>query len=123
MTGQVKEDLLARYGELGIRVLDGKLTFDPEILRTEEFLSEPASFRYYDVEGDAQELPMASGSLAFTVCQVPVVYERASAPAIQATFADGTTQQWAGSTLDAETTREIFNRSGRVVALKVQIVK
>lgn len=33
MTGQVKEDILSRFGELGVRVSDGTLGFDPTILR------------------------------------------------------------------------------------------
>jgi hypothetical protein len=33
MTGQVKEDILCRWGELGIRVKNGAITIDPVLLR------------------------------------------------------------------------------------------
>jgi hypothetical protein len=37
MTGQVKEDILSRIGELGINVKDGKIIFNPRLLRRNEF--------------------------------------------------------------------------------------
>ena len=41
MTGQVKEDIISRFGELGVFVEDGTLLFDPCMLRKEEFISNP----------------------------------------------------------------------------------
>jgi hypothetical protein len=38
MTGQVKEDVLARWGELGVEVRDGRLGFAPTLLPRAEFL-------------------------------------------------------------------------------------
>ena len=49
MTGQVKEDILSRFGELGVFVKDGKLLFNPSLLRKEEFLKESAIFKYTDI--------------------------------------------------------------------------
>ena len=43
MTGQVKEDILCRFGELGVFVKEGKLYFDPCLLRKEEFLTKNAN--------------------------------------------------------------------------------
>ena len=42
MTGQVKEEILTRFGELGIRVSDGRVRFQPTLLRPQELLREPA---------------------------------------------------------------------------------
>ena len=44
MTGQVKEDILSRFGELGVFVKEGKLFFNPRLLRENEFLKDPSSF-------------------------------------------------------------------------------
>ena len=33
MTGQVKEDILSSFGELGVFVKNGKLVFNPRLLR------------------------------------------------------------------------------------------
>ena len=41
MTGQVKEEILTRLGEMGLFVKDGKITFHPVLLREEEFLKSP----------------------------------------------------------------------------------
>ena len=38
MTGQVKEDILSRFGELGVFVKEGRLFFNPCLLRKDEFL-------------------------------------------------------------------------------------
>ena len=46
MTGQVKEDVITRFGELGVFVKHGKLYFNPCLLRKEEFLSKETSFEY-----------------------------------------------------------------------------
>ena len=39
MTGQVKEEVLSRFGELGLRVAGGAVHFDPRLLRACEFSS------------------------------------------------------------------------------------
>ncbi len=56
MTGQVKEEILTRFAELGVRVHDGAVRFDPCLLRACEFIDEPQPFRFLDVDGDWQEL-------------------------------------------------------------------
>ena len=56
MTGQVKEEILTRWGELGLRVIAGQVHFNPVLL-------------------DEAELP-AGGELAFTFARVPYTYQR-----------------------------------------------
>jgi len=74
MTGQVKEDILTRMAELGVMVQDGMLSFDPALLRGEEFLTSESAFVYIDAEGVEHSLSLTKNSLAFTVCRIPVVY-------------------------------------------------
>jgi len=122
MTGQVKEIILTRLGELGLRVEDGAVRFDPGLLEPGEFLAHPAEFEYFDVEGESRTLALPAGSLAFTYCQVPVVYERTEdAAGIRIVHADGSSNELAGNRLDARTSRELFSRSGRIVRLEVGI--
>ncbi|MBN2170100.1 MAG: hypothetical protein JW819_02125 [Candidatus Krumholzibacteriota bacterium] len=122
MTGQVKEMILARFGELGIRVEGGAVRFRPVLLEAGEFLARPAEFRYVDVAGQERMIPLPAGSLAFTLCQVPVIYERtAGEPRIRVAFADGASEERAGNTLDARSSTGLFSRSGRIARLEVGI--
>ncbi|MEI6225422.1 MAG: hypothetical protein WCS72_11740 [Deltaproteobacteria bacterium] len=114
MTGEVKEEILTRVGELGARVREGRLQFRPLLLRRSEFLRSPAVFEPWDVDGKRVTVPLARGTLAFTYCQVPVVYHLSREPGIELTWADGTVTRVAGDTLDREASTSIFERSGRI---------
>ena len=122
MTGQVKEDILSRFGELGVRVSGGALHFTPQILKTSEFLSEERTFHYRDVAGKEQELALEARSLAFTVCQVPVLYRRASRNSIKVVRQDSV-QDFDGQALDVATSTEIFQRRQSVVRIEVEVMK
>ena len=74
MTGQVKEDILARLFEIGIRIREGVIVFDPWFFESSEFLTTSSSFKYTDALGKPVELHLAPGSFAFTFCQVPIVF-------------------------------------------------
>lgn len=122
MTGQVKEEILTRRGELGIRVEAGELRFAPPLLRAEEFLAEGADFAYVDVQGRGRRLSLFPGSLAFTLCQVPVVYERTTAaPRIRIAFVDGSAQEMRGNRLGPALTASLFARDGRIERLVVGV--
>jgi hypothetical protein len=119
MTGQVKEEILIRLGELGVRVRDGRVTFAPWLLRDAEFLAEPERFVVIGVDGVARELALAAGTLAFTYCQVPIIYRRSERRGLRITAADGTCHELAGDTLDAERSAALFARTGAIVQIEV----
>ncbi len=122
MTGHVKEAILARIGELGVRVEAGALTFHPILLRAEDFLKQPTEFHHFTVNGDAGSIALPTGSLGFTYCQVPVVYERITGNAwIRVEYADGTVIEDQGNRLRPETSSHLFLRDGRVAAIRVGI--
>ena len=75
MTGQVKEEILTRFGELGVRVSNGTVSFQPNLLRACEFVPQPRHFRFLDVDNNWQDLTVPANGLAFTWCQVPIVYQ------------------------------------------------
>ena len=116
MTGQAKEEVLSRFGELGVRVEDGVVRFDPCLLRSREFAASARSFRFVDVRGDWQELDVGAASIAFTWCQVPVIYNLRSsgAPALSVTLHDGSRQAFDRMSLPAGLSAELFGRSGRI---------
>lgn len=74
MTGQVKEDILIRWGELGVNVNGGRLTFDPSLLSKSAFLQEDTDFEYVDFKGEKCAIVVPCGGLAFTYCQTLIVY-------------------------------------------------
>lgn len=121
MTGQVKEEILSRWGELGVSVRQGEIHFAPTLLRADEFLAAPGSFTYYNVAGQKKTLPLPAHSLAFTFCQTPVVYTVGNAAQIEVVFDDGRTQIIAGSGLDAAAARHIFNRDGLIQQVSILV--
>jgi hypothetical protein len=123
MTGQVKEEVLTRFGELGVRVREGKVDFEPGLLRPVEFSREPRSFRYLDVRGDWQEIDLPAGALAFTWCQVPVVYRlgETNAPALTLVLEYGRTEASRKPSLSESMSAELFQRSGHIRQINVTL--
>jgi hypothetical protein len=116
MTGQVKEEILCRFGELGVRVSDGVVRFQPDLLRAREFLAEPRDTGYVDVDGNWQTITVPTAGLAFTWCQVPIVYQLDdnAEPGITMIRNDGEALQLPQLSLPAEDSNELFQRSGRI---------
>ncbi|GGK14780.1 hypothetical protein GCM10007962_06300 [Yeosuana aromativorans] len=121
MTGQVKEDILSRIGELGVFVKEGKLFFNPRLLRKNEFLKAPSVFKYVDVNNNAQSVKLETGSLCFTYCQIPVVYKQEKTDKLTVDFINGSSSQLDTLSLDAETSKKIFERTGAVSKITVSV--
>jgi hypothetical protein len=121
MTGMVKEEIIARQAEVGLVIDHGCLTFTARLLDPRELLTTTAVFEYQDAAGKQQRLELAAGSLAFTVCQVPVVIQIAETPGIEIHLVDGRTHTIAGNCLDAVNSQHIFQRDGIVHHLMVRI--
>jgi hypothetical protein len=115
MTGQVKEEVITRMGEMGITVEGGQLVLNPLLLRPSEFTSERTEWSYLDVGGKMQTLALCPGMLAFTFCQVPILFEKVANNAnMVITMADGSQVTEEGLRLDARTSAMIFERTGQV---------
>ncbi len=112
MTGQVKEDIIARFGELGVYVESGRLGFNPFLMNRDEILDKPRVFEYIDRNHQPRSLELDKGSLAFTLCQVPVVYTFGAAEGIVFTLDDGKEMRFDGHELDETHSQMVFSRSG-----------
>ena len=125
MTGQVKEEILSRFAELGLCIRDGKVSFQPSLLREREFCTESRQFRFLDVDGNWQELVVPAAGLAFTWCQVPVVYRLSdgAAPSITITWDNGEQQSLKQLVLPAHESSELFQRTGRIRRLSLVLSK
>ncbi len=103
MTGQVKEEIITRWTELGITVEDGILSLQCPILN-------PAEFRN-------------DGSLEFTWCGVPFTYQKASGrndEKIEVVL-DGKTIRREGTDLTREESDALFSRNGRITAIRATV--
>ena len=121
MTGQVKEEILTRLGELGVRFREGGLRFDGTLLRAAERLAEPTALPVLGFDGRWASIEVPAGGFAFTLAQVPVCVCEGATPTIVVHTADGARHEVAGSTLDAAMTRRWFARCGDVVRVEVRL--
>ena len=121
MTGQVKEEILTRWAELGIRVADGTLAFAPRLLRRAEFFSKPHDFAHVDMGGNEKIWKLPAESLAFTYCQIPVCYQLADAPSITIERRGGGAKTVPGTALDHTDSGAVFARTGEISRLIVKI--
>jgi hypothetical protein len=122
MTGQVKEDILSRLAELGVEVREGKVSFGTGLLQKEEILEEAQKFQYIDLTNEEKSLSLAPGSLAFTYCQIPVVYTFGKERGIEIHFKDGSVSNNKELVLNKETSDKIFQRTGDITMLKVALL-
>lgn len=129
MTGQVKEDLLARIAEAGIRVRGGRITFDGSCVSPAEFLIEPAVLPRPD--RDQARILIPAGAFAISHCGVPVVIHQgalsgipgieASAKAIAHLSSGATVPFKPTEGLDLTLSRAVFERTGEVVRIDVSL--
>ena len=99
-------------------VENGQVNFSPVFLNSEEFLSVGDTYEYFDLSGEWKTLKLGQNQLAFTYCQVPVIYERSNDEKIDITDS-GKTYQRAGSALTLEESKSLFKREGKISQIKV----
>ena len=122
MTGQVKEDILCRWGEFGVSAHEGCLHFDPQIVREDEFLKQEELFVYYDVDNNKQTIVIPSEALCFTYCQIPVVYHKNhSKTGIELIFTEGQNQLLETHQLTEAHSEKVFDRDGQIKQIQVYI--
>lgn len=94
MTGQVKEEVITRWGELGMEIVDGKLQINPVLLRKSEF--------------------KADGTLSFTRFAVPFTYKLSNT--------NSCTISVEPKDITSETlSQNLFARNGKVKSVTVEI--
>jgi hypothetical protein len=122
MTGQVKEDFITRFSELGLHIQGGRIGFLPSLMRRSEFLRTTGAFDYIDLAGSRRSLELEPGTLAFTLCQVPVVIHTSDERRIDTAHADGSIRRCDGLQMDAAYSASIFNREGLIERVDVFVV-
>jgi len=105
MTGQVKEEVLTRAGELGLRLTDGRLAWGRPMLPVEELMAGADGAGGYDM----------------TVCGTPVRIEAGEVDAIRLEHAGGDVEEVAGCRLPTAASAAVFDRSGEVARIVVRL--
>ncbi|MEI6183942.1 MAG: hypothetical protein WCP65_00330 [Bacteroidota bacterium] len=123
MTGQVKEDILTRMAELGVQTQSGELVFKPYLLHKSEFLKSDTQAHFVLLNGTSNIINLKKNSLAFTVCQVPVVYTISEANKVEVFYSNGNIEQLNSSSLSKEVSSKIFHRTNEVKEVKVYITE
>jgi hypothetical protein len=125
MTGQVKEGVLVRFAELGVRIEGGCVRFDPRLLAASEFCQVPTSLRHVRSDGTLATLPLAPGELGFSYCQVPIVYRLADRPWLTVFRGDGPEAEAEAlgpvRTLPPTLSAELFERRGNIARIVVEV--
>lgn len=123
MTGQVKEDVLSRIGELGVFVKDGQIIFNPRLLRESEFIKTSKSFKYTAISKEEKSIELKEGSLCFTYCQVPIIYKNSGEGSIKVFFTDSHIEEVKDVMLTATISKKIFERTGEIERIEVSVKK
>jgi hypothetical protein len=121
MTGQVKEDILCRIGELGIFISDGKLQFNPVLLKTGEFGSSSLKVQYVPLNGQLETIDLGENELFFTYCQVPVIYNLGQVEETSVTMSNGSVLRTEGLKLNEELSKAVFMRTDEVKLIRATI--
>jgi hypothetical protein len=121
MTGQVKEEILTRMGELGVLVRDGEIHFEPTLLKESEFFTEPHVFESFGIDGSADAWDLGPDTLAFTLCQVPVCYQLSDEASITVENHAGASEEFPRAVLPAGPSSSLFRREGVIRRLRVNI--
>jgi hypothetical protein len=121
MTGMVKEEILTRQVELGYTIQDGNLSFDFLLLNRKEIPDTSTPFRFWGVDGQPGTIELPPGSIAYSICQVPIILQSSTEARISVHFSEGSTQRIDGLRLDSINSRHIFQRDGTIHHLVVSV--
>jgi hypothetical protein len=118
MTGSVKEEIVTRFGELGVELVAGRVRFDPWLLSRGELLSAPADWTWAAPAGPVTQR-LERDELGFTFCQVPVVYRLGQRRELTVSWASAPPQRSTETVLDERASRAVLGRTGEVTAVQV----
>jgi len=123
MTGQVKEEILTRLGELGVQIEGGCLRFNPTLLTIHEFFTTSHVFQYIDVNGEIQAWKLDAMTLAFTAFQTPICYQLAEQSSITVNRVDGKILEIDGNQLPSAECKALFARNHVIQSITVKLPK
>ncbi len=120
MTGQVKEDILSRFTEMGVRVADGKIRFSPSLLEREEFCQAVSELPTWNFGTNSVDvISVSERRFAFTFCGVPIQYFYSDTSELKVHYQDGKTECSGANELSAQQSQALFARNGSIRLIEV----
>jgi len=123
MTGQVKEQVITRFQELGAIVEGGRVRFSPSLLPKSELLGSARTWRWVDAAGNTRSVEVPESGVGFTWAETPIIYRFVSGanPRASVTLRDGGVRQVEGSELDEATSRALLGHDGSIERIDVEL--
>ncbi len=121
MTGQVKEDIISRMGELGVIVNNGEISFNTKLLNQKEFLTKEKTFSYISINQEQENLKLFKNQLGFTICQIPIIYSLNNLNGIKVYYKDGKIDKQNTNIINSEISRKVFMRTNEISYIEVSI--
>jgi hypothetical protein len=109
MTGQVKEDIISRFIELGVFVTNGQINFNPLFLNKSEFILKSDDNAY------------AHPFLKFTYCNIPVIYLADGNAGVELVDVNNQITKVNNYTLTLEQSRSVFYRESTIKQVIVHL--
>ena len=96
--------------------------FDTSLLQKSEFLSNKKVFSYFDISKEKCLIEISQDQLAYTFCQVPIVYTLSQLSSSVTLFLkDDTKVTMKGNTIDKKNSKYIFDRAGMIKKIEYSI--
>ncbi|MBB6479291.1 hypothetical protein [Spirochaeta isovalerica] len=122
MTGQVKEEVITRLAETGIRIIDGKIAFDGTLIDPQELFSGDETWQLVTAGGQTRRMTLPRNSMGLTFCDTPFVIGKGDKASIKVFFTDGETETIIGSVLPGEYCKSIYSRDNTISQLEVTVL-
>jgi hypothetical protein len=90
-------------------------------LNKNEFLTKNQEVTFINVIGLKNNMLLEKDSLAFTYCQVPIIYIKSTTNQMELFYENGTNEIVNSLVLDIEKSKKVFQRTGEIVKIKVSI--
>ena len=100
---------------------NGKLMFNPRLLRKEEFLKKQRHSHILNINKDIEEIELEKGSICFTYCQIPIIYKLAGKDGMKVIIMIIQFLNMTDLNLDLETSKKVFERTGEIKQIIVSI--
>jgi hypothetical protein len=117
MTGQVKEDFITRFGELGVTIEDGGIRFNPRLLSDDEFSDTEKDWKINE-----RKIKICNRELAFSLCGTPVIYRLGNLKSISIEQTEGGEIVLSDTNLlENKFSKPVFYRTGSIKCIRVEL--